>query len=570
MTTWNPRMRALATGLAIAIAAFAASSAGAEENKEEKPTEQPPPEVVEPVASPVVATDAALRASFKEYVGLRKSEEKAVYLTFAKGANLDAAANLAREVWVKTAGEGRDLPHFEFVPAAANAEELKGAFEMLRDVLTLKDVVFLDLDEACGCISIGVATKEPSPEIASFIKQRGVNSRWVKTVVTPVVRQTQMLTSRIRPTMGGLQIRNWTSICTLGLPTYSWRMQAYGILTASHCTEGPLGGSQPTDIAQGLFLFDNIAHETLDRPLFNNAADANCPVGRMCRYSDAAFANYNHPTFGITGRVTRPASVCVAAGPACSVSVTRNTDDIRMLWGISGLFVGINVDKVGRTSGWTRGPITRTCTDFNVSGTDAMGAIFDTGVTMLCQTEAAATSMPGDSGGPVFEFHPTVGGGSFAGILWGGAFDSTTFVFSPIDGIQRDLGTFVYNQEGVSGTWYSNGQFYTSNVDDELSVIIERNVVPADQVEFVLQAGTQVFDRKEIVLVENPAAGTGRWTIAVDRNRRSDANGLYLYQLPGGLLEFRKLLNGSMSEVSRVPIDNISGGTRLTFQWGSD
>ena len=51
-------------------------------------------------------------------------------------------------------------------------------------------------------------------------------------------------------------------------------------------------------------------------------------------------------------------------------------------------------------------------------------------------------------------------------------------------------------------------------------------------------------------------------------------NGLYTYQLPGGFMEFRKRIGNNnsnpMEYVSRVPIDHIAGGTRLTFTWVDD
>ena len=569
MTICNPGMRALATGLAIAVAAFAASFAGAEGKRDEKPTEQPPPEVVEPVASPIGATDAALRESFKEYVGLRISGEKTVFLTFAKGANLDAAANLAREVWVKAAGDGgRRLPHFEFVESVATPEQLHSTFVKMRDVLTLKHVVFLDLDEACGCISVGVENDAAAEQVASFTGNQGISQDWVQTVVTPRIVMQQMpptLWSHFRPTMGGVQIlfpsgNSMISTCSMGLPTYSWTTASFGFLTASHCTRGPRGQNLHTEFFQGIVtLVDRIGEEKLDSPMFGTGANAACPTGRECRFSDVAFVEYTQQTLGITGRVKRPAVTCVGIVP-CGLNVARPTDDIRMIDRNLGLFTGMDIDKVGRTTGWTRGPITRTCAHTGVA---------DTNVTLLCQYLVDMASGGGDSGGSVFAFNPTTMGGSFAGVHWGGPDDGSSSVFSPIDGIQKDLGVFVYNQTGVSGAFSSSGRLYTSNVDDELEVMIERNVVSPGAVEFVLSLGPGISAPKEIVLAEGAATG-GRWTIAVDSRTRRSVNGLWTSQLPGGVIEFRKEIWLSMQEVSRLPLDSIPGGTRLTFTWRAD
>ena len=97
------------------------------------------------------------------------------------------------------------------------------------------------------------------------------------------------------------------------------------------------------------------------------------------------------------------------------------------------------------------------------------------------------------------------------------------------------------------------------------------SAVAADSIEIVLEAGPGIDWAKEIVLVEGSAAGTGRWTISVKDNKNTDRNGLYLYQLPGGRLEFRKAKAlGDMTEVAKVGIDLVPPGSRITFTWVRD
>ena len=570
MTIRNPRTCVLPRSMAIALTlACMASSVGGAERKVEKPAERPRPEKTEPATSPLAVTDAELRRSFKEYTGLRLGDEKSVYLTFSKGADLEAAANLAREAWIKTSGKEQNLPNFAFVEAAATLEELKEARVKLRDVLTIKGVVYLDLDESCGCLSIGAGTKEVISRIVDYIKELNIDTSWVTIVQTPEYRLTADLTEKFRPTMGGQQIRTIGNSCTLGLPVYSWLMHTDGILTASHCTQGPQGDNWATPILQGPGSQDFIADESLDLGLFDNTLHPDCPSRRFCRYSDAVFANYAGD-LGIRGRVSRPSTVCTVPGVMCDLMVDRPTDDIRIAQATIGFFTGQVLDKVGMRSGWTRGAITNTCVDVNVVEVDASGTVNQTDNTMLCQTLVATSSFPGDSGAPVFQFYDGYDAGNFAGILWGATVNFQSMVFSPIDGIQKDLGNFAYNQEGVTAGFWSDGQFYTSNLDDQLYVTVERNVKPADEIEVVLVANQNISARKEIVLVEGAAIGTGRWTIATSGNTRRDQNGLYTYQLPGGHLEFRRRIGSADEEVSRLPIGHLAGGTRLTFTWQAD
>jgi hypothetical protein len=441
--------------------------------------------------------------------------------------------------------------------------------------------VFLDLDEACGCITVGIASAAAAGGVANFASTHVVSQGLVKTVVVPRIKRVLDLQDEFRPTMGGLQIQFKPDFfhigtCSLGLPTWSFRRGNYGFLTASHCTDGTQGAMNGTAFSQrgGRFNWgDKIGRETLDLALFDTKANSLCPTGRQCRFSDTAFADYDLDTLGMTGRITRPNTVCTTAGTSCPLTVARSTDDVRMVAGISGLMAGDLVDKVGRTSGWTRGAITNTCTDTNVVDTDAAGKTVDTGITILCQYFVNATSLPGDSGSPVFQFSSMSGNGMFAGILWGGSATpgtATSMVFSPITGIDQELGSFVYNEYGVASPFRTNGRFRTSNVDDELEVTVQDNAVPAGEVEFVLNAGPGIDLTKQIVLVEGPTAGTGRWTIEVKNNVDTARNGLYLYQLPGGRLEFRKQIGNSVEEVSRVPIDLIPDRTRVIFNWISD
>jgi hypothetical protein len=90
---------------------------------------------------------------------------------------------------------------------------------------------------------------------------------------------------------------------------------------------------------------------------------------------------------------------------------------------------------VGRTTGWTQGNVTQSCVNTSVSGSN---------VVQLCQTfvrdpNGAVVVGGGDSGSGVFRL---TGGDNveLVGILWGGSSDNKLFVFSPLEGIQKELG----------------------------------------------------------------------------------------------------------------------------------
>jgi hypothetical protein len=95
--------------------------------------------------------------------------------------------------------------------------------------------------------------------------------------------------------------------------------------------------------------------------------------------------------------------------------------------------VGSTVNKVGRTTGWSKGKVVATCVTVNVGGSN---------VTQVCQTVVNAKVGAGDSGSDVF----SVTSGSnvkLDGVLWGGSSDGTQFVFSPFANITGELGSLT-------------------------------------------------------------------------------------------------------------------------------
>jgi hypothetical protein len=92
------------------------------------------------------------------------------------------------------------------------------------------------------------------------------------------------------------------------------------------------------------------------------------------------------------------------------------------------------VNKVGRTTGWTYGPVVATCVDVSSSVTE---------FTIWCQHLVQAGTDGGDSGSPVFSW--TRGSNvNLLGVLWAGGSDgqgNSIFAFSPFASIQDELGT---------------------------------------------------------------------------------------------------------------------------------
>jgi hypothetical protein len=306
----------------------------------------------------------------------------------------------------------------------------------LRDVLTLPDVVFLDADETCDCIAVGVATPAAAAAARNYAASAGVPSDRVKIVQAKPVRFFAGLQNQIRPVKGGLQIESRGKVdCTMMATVFNRARAKKGLLTNSHCSSALFSADDTAFYQAGGNIFGNdyVAKEVVDPP--PNAALTGCPSGRRCRVSEAAYSEFDIGTTGIVGQLACPKNMC-GNGSACDPEMKDLGDKVT----ITGLAaarptMGKLLVKIGRSTGWTHGTVTRTCIDVNVKDTD---------VTLLCQYEVAAAGGPGDSGAPVFEPVPGEEKGILTGILWGGPDDGSSFSFSPIDAIEAEIGALDF------------------------------------------------------------------------------------------------------------------------------
>jgi hypothetical protein len=98
-------------------------------------------------------------------------------------------------------------------------------------------------------------------------------------------------------------------------------------------------------------------------------------------------------------------------------------------------FQGDTVDKIGRTTGWTYGPVISAC---------ALVQLFDRGTNYryMCTNSVNADADVGDSGAGVFVYSVSGDTASVSGQLLGG--DSTTvYYYSPMNNIQGEMGLLI-------------------------------------------------------------------------------------------------------------------------------
>ena len=297
--------------------------------------------------------------------------------------------------------------------------------QRLMPVFEIAGVVFTDADENTGRLVIGVLDRDIEGLLRARMRVLGVQPQDVDIIETEPIFQVATLRDQVRPVVAGLQIRYSNYVCSIGFNAV--RAGIAGFVTASHCStkQGTVDGTQyyqPVNQVAAELIGTEIAD-----PAYKRKIDG-CPAGRLCRYSDSNFvdgANSVNFTLGGIARTTGPNNNSLEIAGSFSVTAEGTASE------------GDTVNKVGRTTGWGQGTLTRKCVNTGVSGSNLV---------LLCQdfveNANAQIVAGGDSGAAVFKI---TGGDNVTllGNLWGGNGDGTLFVYSPLSGIEAELGSLT-------------------------------------------------------------------------------------------------------------------------------
>jgi hypothetical protein len=296
-------------------------------------------------------------------------------------------------------------------------------------------VVTDDLDEARNRVTIGIVpgqetTVQPlvlqrlaalgvPAEAIRFLSERGPSPQ-------SAVRKTTFPPSDLRvfsdDLVGGLQISFFKDAtqydCTLGY-TAQLADGSHALITASHCSSVKFSGPDGTAYFQPY----QGGSPSIGTELYDPAGGT-CPALWPCstyRFSDASIVQVNSSRGWRRGLIARPVSrVSGSAGPTNVSSV----NPYLYVTAVAGTDVlsGFEVDKIGRTTGWTYGPVDRTCVDYMPGGFDWD---FD-GQMTRCAYTATMTLDGGDSGSPVFTYDGRDGAWA-VGILFGASGNAAYF-----------------------------------------------------------------------------------------------------------------------------------------------
>ena len=317
-------------------------------------------------------------------------------------------------------------------PLAARSPVAQDRLEALfqassPEVMALPGTVFADNDEAAGRLVFGVDNVGAARGVEHALARLGIARSDYSIELTQPIHQLATLRDRFRPTIAGIQIHFTNYLCTMGFNADVNGQRSF--ITNSHCT-ATQGGTEGTVYYQPTSSVDPtiIATEVADPTYFKGGV---CPRGKKCRYADASRAVY------ASGVASNRGEIASTSGPNNGSLTVTGIHTITSQDNTTTNFpIGLVVNKVGRTTGWTQGAVTRTCVNTSVQGSQIM---------QLCQTfvsdpNGAAVVGSGDSGSGVFT---GTGNVQLIGILWGGSSDNKTFIFSPLASIERELGTIT-------------------------------------------------------------------------------------------------------------------------------
>jgi hypothetical protein len=303
---------------------------------------------------------------------------------------------------------------------AQSRQALEVLHQRLLPLFELAGVVFTDADERSGRLVVGVLDRGAEGLVRAQFARLGVASESVDLVETEPIVRVATLRDKVRPVVAGLQIRFSQYLCSLGFN--AMLESTAGYVTAAHCStrQGEVDATeyyQPLNQVPDEFIGTEVAD-----PEFFRSGDG-CPRGRRCRYSDSNCSAGDGAvgfTLGAIARTTGPNNGSLEiAGDFAIIGEGAAT-------------VGQTANKVGRTTGWTQGQVTRTCVNTGVSASN---------IVLLCQDFVENNLQivaGGDSGSPVFRINN--GRATLLGNLWGGNASGTLFVYSPIANIERELG----------------------------------------------------------------------------------------------------------------------------------
>jgi hypothetical protein len=330
-------------------------------------------------------------------------------------------------------------------------------------ILEVAGVSFVDLDEAANQVVVGIGQPEARARVLELLRgsdvpapavgfsEAGYASLRALVEYAPYIAtwptQGDSITSYRRPLEGGLKVTyrhssdpTLATTCTAGFVAMLGGVRV--LITASHCSLRHWDGDNTTYFQAQPGAGRYVGYEYRDP----NGSSCGFMSPNVCRHSDASAIALESDVAASFGYIVRPVGPPPAGispyGVRASSLLVDAANPRFLVTGVRGPVLNELVDKVGATTGWTRGAVSRTCVDMPAQRSWSK---------LRCQTWTKFSSADGDSGGPVFVPGPD-GTATLLGMMWGGVTEEGEqySTFSSVGQIQKDLGTLQVMPGGSS------------------------------------------------------------------------------------------------------------------------
>jgi hypothetical protein len=322
-------------------------------------------------------------------------------------------------------------------------------------IFEIPGVVSIGVRESANRVKVGIESPDVESDVRKLMSELGISNASVMFVLEGPGQDLRharrysgaalaLTLQNKQPNgvlQGGWEIRSATgNVCTLGFTALRASDLLPVFVTNSHCTaqrthDDGTTFTQPTGLPLvGQEIKDPPAY-TCGYPLFEDdcrnsdsammRADVNIDLGRIARTTQASSVGCEHCVMSLDINLSQP-----------TFKISSRNDNV---------FQNETLNKVGRTSGWTRGNVEDTCDDFKsgIPGAD------DPWVKQ-CSDRVDFAMDPGDSGSPVFS---VLSNGTVQ--LRGIAFAEQTCCVGYYDAwmtdlnqIQKDLGQLIVHDPG--------------------------------------------------------------------------------------------------------------------------
>lgn len=270
----------------------------------------------------------------------------------------------------------------------------------------------VDADEAANRVRV-LVTKDVAPAaVQQLAEAAGVPAAAIVTEVGSPPSLVNSIRGTFRPTAGGVQWATTdgytTDNCTIGFNVTTGDLTT-GFLSASHCAGGVVGAGQTGGTA-----YQPTPNYSVGFIRWNptwNSTDPSCGAYTLCVYADVLYVQYTDPS--ISSKMVVYTNTTGFNNAGGSITATGYWRNIAAPLATSPM-IGDALDKMGRTTGWTRGTFSASCQDIADTVANSMHLCSD----VIINSSAG----DGDSGGPIF-IAPPAGQVSQpltpVGILWG-------------------------------------------------------------------------------------------------------------------------------------------------------